>query len=887
MIRQGVHRLFNLALRRRDQWEREVEDEIKLHLALRAQQLASQGLPPNVASDEAIRRFGPLSTSRARLLQAARHRERHIQRTEFLADLKQDLAFALRTLGRQKGWTAVTIATLALGIGATTAVFSVVSTLMLHPLPYPHADRMVFVYQEPNAGNKTGLQLTIAPGTEAVRTWMQSSRSFDAFQGYAARSVSLATAGAPVTYHAAAVFPTFPGFAGVQPILGRMFSAQDIATHAHGILLGEQFWRSRYGAQPNVIGASVTLDDSLYTIIGVLPADLHPPVVSDPPPDFWMPLDVNTYNVKLMLLGRLRPGVTTTAAIQELDSLDARASVAGSTSPSSDALAFKTVLANPSDRLPFRDSLAMLGGAVLLVLLVACANVAHLLLARTAARHRELALRAALGARRGRLFRQLLTESLLLTIGGSALGITLGAIGLRTLVGMRPASLAALRVAHLDANTLGVAAGITALSGLLFGVMGAMQSAGDMTRRSVRSGPAMSPGRRSERVRGALVVTEMALSALLIVGATMLVRSVSKLQDADLGYEPQGLYSLHVELPAARYATPASRMEFVADLTQQLTQLGTLRAVTVAGDAPHAMSFQVGRLEVEGETPPPSSATSFVATNSVQPNYFATMGIRLTQGTSFTDTTAAARQVIINAGFARKHWGTSSALGHQLRVTDGTDSTWSTIVGVAADAQTLGPMLENSAPMVYVPMNGALGPKPPVVLVRTSSTASPIARVRSLVHGIDPRVAVTVRSEMDVAATAIATPRYVMLMLSVFTVLALVLAAIGLYGVMSHAVAQRTHDIGIRIALGAPRRTVAWDVIRRGVALALVGAGLGLVAAHWGTRLIQHELFGVAQSDPLSLASAVIVLLGTAILACVVPTRRALTVDPITAIRAE
>ncbi|MGH7648497.1 MAG: FtsX-like permease family protein, partial [Gemmatimonadaceae bacterium] len=504
-----------------------------------------------------------------------------------------------------------------------------------------------------------------------------------------------------------------------------------------------------------------------------------------------------------------------------------------------------------------------------------------------AARHRELELRAALGARRSRLFRQLLTESFLLTTSGAALGITIGAIGLRTLVGMRPASLAALQVAHLDGSTVLVAAGITALSGLLFGVMGAMQSAGNMTRRTVRSGPATSPGRRSERVRGALVVTEMALSALLIVGASMLVRSVSKMQNADLGYQPRGLYSVQVDLPPARYATPASRMEFVAELTRQLAQLGTLRAITVANDAPHSMSFQVGRLEVEGQAAPPASATSFVATNAVQANYFATMGIRLTQGTSFTDTTAAAHQVIINEGFARRIWGTSSALGHRLRVTDSGETPWSTVVGVVADARTLGPMLENAAPMLYAPMNGALGTSAPAVLVRTSGTANPIARVRSLVHVIDPRLAVTVRSELDLAATAIATPRYVMLMLSVFTVLALVLAAIGLYGVMSYAVAQRTHDIGIRIALGAPRSTVARTVIRRGVTLAVVGAALGLVAAHWGTRLIQHQLFGVAQSDPLSLAAAVIVLLGAAVLACVVPTRRALKVDPITAIRTE
>lgn len=884
MIRNGVRRLFHLALRQRDQWERDVEEEIKLHLALRAEQLADRGMPPDAARTEAIHRFGPLSASRARLFDAARHREHHMRRTEFLADLKQDVRFAVRTLSRQKGWTAVTLSTLALGIGATIAVFSVVSSLFLHPLPYPHADRIVFVYQQPSAGNKVGISVTLAPNADVVRTWMQGSRSFEALEGYRSGPVLLETAREPMRYQSAQIFPTFPKFAGLQPIVGRMFSAQDIARRAHVLLLGEQFWRSRYGGQRNVVGSSVTLDDSTYTIIGVLPEALRQPGVGETPPDFWMPLDVNEQG-GMMLLGRLRPGIGADVATRELDSLAARSSAGTAGSATAQSLGFKTVLAKPGDRVRFRDSLAMLSGAVLLVLLVACANVAHLLLARTASRHRELSLRVALGARRGRLLRQLLTESVLLTAGGAALGVLLGWLGLRALVALRPSSLYQLGAAHLDTDTLVIAAGITILSGLLFGIMGAWQFA--RAHETVRSGAATSPGRRSERVRGALVVTEMALSALLVVGATMLVRSVSSMQHADLGFQPHGLYAIHVNLPSARYASPASKMAFVGELTQHLEQLGTLRDITVAAVAPHSMSLDVGRLEVEGEAAPPPSATSLVANNSVQPNYFTTLGIHMAQGTAFTDTSVAARQVIVNEGFARKHWGSASALGHRLRVAQDDSTAWLTIVGVADNVATFGPLLENSAPMLYTPLNDALGTGTPAIIVRTDGDAAVMVRVRSLVSSMDSHVPVAVENVEDGAADFIATPRYVMLMLSVFTVLALVLAAVGLYGVLAFAVAQRTHEIGIRIALGAPRRTVARSIVGRGAALALLGAGIGVVAAHWGTRLIRHELYGVAQTDPVSFTAAVIVLLGAAVAACVVPTRQALMVDPITAIRAE
>jgi len=378
MIRAGIRRAFQLALHRRDRWERDVEDEIKLHLSLRAEQLLAQGATPDEAYREAARRFGSLTESRARLLEAARHREQHMHRTEYLDDLRQDFSFAIRTLGRQKGWTAVTILTLALGIGATTAVFSVVSSLMLNVLPYPHADRIVYVEQQPSQGKSTGIRVTITPSAKVVRAWMQQSHSFEALVGTSLGPKTLKTLGEPSRVMAADVFPSFPEFAGQRPLRGRMFTEQDILNGGRIVALSEAFWRERFGADPGVLGKVITLNDTSYMIVGVMPAALRLEQRTRPT-DVFLPLDVRDDKRGMAVLGRLRPGVSIAAATRELDSIFAR------TAESSDGKApFKTMISTPAQRVRMRDSLLMLTAAVGLVLLVACANVAHLLLARSA-----------------------------------------------------------------------------------------------------------------------------------------------------------------------------------------------------------------------------------------------------------------------------------------------------------------------------------------------------------------------------------------------------------------------------------------------------------------------------------------------------------------------
>jgi putative ABC transport system permease protein len=881
VIRLGIPRAFRLALRRRDAWERDVEDEIKLHLSLRAEQLAARGAAPDEAYREAVRRFGPLSESRARLVDAAAHREQHMRRTEFFGDLRQDIAFAFRTLGRQKGWTAITVGTLALGIGATTAVFSVVSSVLIHAIPYPDANRVVMVQQQASKGNNTGIHVSILPVPRVVNAWHSGAHSFDAFEPYAFTSGLLRTAGDPAKIVATRILPSFVKFAGEQPLLGRIFTDGEVAGHAQVAMLSQGLWLSRYGGSRDVIGKLISINDSSYSVIGVLPTKMNVPNRGRVGTDVWLPLDSTGRNVGLLAIARLRPGVTTAVAERELDSLAAHSGVYPG-----GQLPFVAELVRPAELVGFHDSLLLLTGAVALVLLVACANVAHLLLARAATRTREFAVRAALGAGKWRLFRQLGVESLVLTSGGAAGGLLAGWLGLKTMVALRTSGMPELDAATLDTTTVLLTVSVAVLTGVAFGAIGAFHAARTSTHESLKAGAlSTSHSRRSDRVRSLLVVTEMALSATLIVGATLLVRSVRNMQSTDLGFEPRGLYTVDLDLPNKRYTTAASRATFVASLVSRIEALPGVRSVGLSAVAPGSRSFAIGVFEIEGDAPAPNQGTTFVDGNGIDARYFATMGMPLVEGTMFTDTTAAASQVIVNAAFARQHWPVGAAIGHRVRVAYQGEGTWSTIVGVARDASISGPGSQSAAPILYGPI-GDVGRTS--IMVRSRPGTDLSTSIHQLVHSLDPAMTPpVVRSMASVAAASIAGPRFTMLLLSIFTVLALLLAAVGLYGVMAYSVIQRTREIGIRVALGAQRSVIARIVVLRGLALALAGAALGLGGAYWATRLLTKLLYGVTPLDGTSFAVGAAVLVIVAVAACLIPTRRALAVDPILAIRAE
>jgi len=520
------------------------------------------------------------------------------------------------------------------------------------------------------------------------------------------------------------------------------------------------------------------------------------------------------------------------------------------------------------------------------VLLIACGNVTHLVLARTATRGRELAIRTALGANRIRLVRQLLTESLLLAAAGCIGGLVAGWAGLQILVAMRPDNLPELQVARMDRYTILVTAGLAVLTGLVVGLLGAWQASRTSAHDALKSGAlTASQSRRQRRLRSLVVTSEMAVSMVLLVGAMLLVRSMVHLQRIEPGFDAAGLYSIEIPMSRAAYPNAAVRQAFLQQVAERIRTVPGVQDVTVAAGAPPSRSFMIGALQVEGQPEPATGTTGFIDYNGIETNYFRAMGIRILEGSTITDTSAAASQVVVNQGLAKKYWPGKSPLGKRLRILYNGEGTWATIVGVAADAFTGGLTSEAADPMLYM---GTQDRFSSVVILRAKPGTDPIPTVRSIITQLDatlppPRVA-DVESAM---ARSIAGPRFTMTLLVAFTGLALLLAAVGLYGVMAFSVAQRTREIGIRIALGATRRTVAKSILWQGTVMALFGGAIGLVVARWGTKLLEHMLYGVEQTDVMSFALGGVVLVVTAMVACIVPMRRAIAVDPLTAIRSD
>jgi putative ABC transport system permease protein len=862
--------------------EADVDDELAFHVEMRAREYMARGMAEADARRAALRRLGNLVAARTECVAITSRRERRMTRAQIVDAFLQDVGYAWRVLGRQKGWTFVAIITLALGIGANTAVFSVVNTLLLHPLPYPNANRIAIVYQEPTKGNTTGMQVLVNPNAPTVRAWREASKSFEAIEPYMRDDRALrGNDGTVSVVHTASILPGFVPLTGERPLLGRVFSAAETAVTEPVVVLGESFWRSRLGADPTIIGKPITLDQKPYTVIGIMPATFRLPRVGGDGTDIWLPLDLRNDNLGLSVISRLRPGVRLPDAAKELDNLASASTAAGAATPD-----FRTKLTPPSEMVRFKASLVMLWGAVALVLLIACGNVAHLVLARTATRQRELAIRAALGASRLRLVRQLLTESLILALAGCAGGLVAGWAGLQVLKALRPDNLPELIAARIDGLTLLVTAALSLGTGLAVGALGAIQAGRSSAHDALKSGSlTASQSRRQGRLRAVLVTSEMAVSMVLLVGAILLVRSMLHLQRLEPGFDATGLYSVQVPLHKERYATAAARNALAAQLADRIGRIPGVEMVTVANGAPPSRSFMIGALQLEGEPDPAAGTTAFIDYNGIESNYFRTMRTPILEGSTITDTSKAAGQVVVNEGLVRKYWPGQSALGKRLRVVYNGEGEWKTIVGVAANAFTGGLTAEAADPTLYMSGRDLYQPS---LIFRTSSDANPIPTVRAIIAQLDPILPpATVRSVDDAMQRSIAGPRFTMTLLVVFTMLALVLAAVGLYGVMAYSVAQRTREIGIRIALGATRRDVARSVLWQGAGLALGGAAIGLVGARWGSKVLEHMLYGIERSDVASFALGALVLVATALIACIVPMRRAVAVDPLVAIRAD
>ncbi|HEU6451173.1 MAG TPA: ABC transporter permease [Gemmatimonadaceae bacterium] len=878
----GVRRLFRLP-GYGPRILRDLDEEMRAHIAMRVDELRALGMNEAEAEAEALRRFGDAEEYQVYATRRAIRLSCRLRIFEWLAEWTQDVRFAARQFRNAPGFTAIAVLTLALGIGANTAMFSILNGMLLHPLPYPNADRIALVFLQPR-GAPAG-SFIISPEPEQLLSWRTQARSFAEVEAFDVGDRSLlAPDGGVAVLRAAIITPSFSSFAGQRPVIGRGFSTADTVYGAARVaLLSEHVWRTRFGGSEQALGKSITLDGEPYDVVGVLPDELSLPLRSARgAPDVWLPLDLGAARGAMPIV-RLRPGVSLAVATSELEMLRARAELP------SDAGASRwlVTLRPPRSLVGPGDTLIMLWAAGALVLLIACVNVSHLLLARSAGRERELAIRAALGAGRWRLVRQLLTEGSMLAAAGCVAGVWLGWIGLRELVAWRPAELTMFGAPRLDDSVLALTLGVSAIAAIAFGLAGAWRLGRRSTSVALRVGaPFASAGRGQHRVRSALVVTEMALSVVLLVGATLLVRSVVHLASINPGFDARGVYSVRVIFPPGDSSTSAVRAAFMKELAARAGALPGVHGVAFGDRAPpELLGFGDGTVRAEGGEPIPLRGGAFVRATNLSPDYFKVVGLPLVDGSTFTDSSSTLNQIVINQTLANTLWPGQRAVGQRLRlggmIAVGPEQ-WE-VVGVVADAAVGGLLHAPTLPAIYQPISH---PADVQVIVRTDGSTDPSAQLRWLIVSMNPRLPpAKITSVENVLAESMAPVRFAMTILLAFTGIALLLAAVGLYGVLAHAVAQRRGEIGIRIALGATPRQVTRLVVGQGVALAMIGGAVGLVASWWATRIVVKLLYGVTRTDPLSFAIGAVVLLGAALVACRVPARRALRVDPVEALR--
>lgn len=803
----------------------------------------------------------------------------------------QDLRYAARTLARTPGFTAVAVATLALGIGATTAIWSLVDAVLLRPLPFSEPDRLAAVWMTGGQGGER------YPMSEAdLRDWRARNRAFAQVSAFVETRFALTGEGEPELLSGAWVTSNFFATLGVRPLLGRAPLPEDDRPAAEAaVVLSHGFWRRRFAADPRVVGRTVALDGSRLTVLGVMPPEVAFPPGSYGPVELWTVLKdappPRRGPYYLNGVARLAPGVTLEGARAELavigraierDNPLSNAGARFAAAPLADDLVGNV-----------RPALLVLLGAVGFVLLIAAANVANLLLVRAAGREREMAVRAALGAGRRRIARQLLTESVLLAAAGAAAGLLLAWWGVELLPRFAPAALPRLDGVALDGRVLGFTALLTLATGLLFGLAPALQG----SRRDLHAGlkeggrSGDSPGR--QRLRRLVVASEVAAALVLLVGAGLLLASYWRLQGTSAGIRPEGVWTTQVELPSARYEEDRQVIAFYRELLARIEALPGVRSAGVGISLPPHMLTMTDGFTPEGHTVPPGRSAPLAVLDFVSPGYFQTLGVPLLAGRPFgpADREEAPGVVIVNRTLARRHFP-QGAVGRRLKIggPERPDNAWLEIVGVVADVK-YGGLAAPAEPAYYLP-TGQLASHGMRLVVRAdgrdAAAAGLAARVRQTVRGLDRDLPVeAVRPLPGLVAESIAAPRLRTQLIGAFGALALVLAAIGIYGVLAYTVAQRTREVGIRMALGAGRGGVTRLVLGEMLGVVLGGLAVGLAAAFALTRLLRGLLFEIAPTDPRIFVGVPLLLAVCALLAAYLPARRAARVEPVVALRSE
>ena len=882
----------------------DVDAELQFHLETRARDLIAAGTTAEAARAQAEREFGDVEDARRYLrrvderVRAASRRERYMQ------DFRHDLAYAFRRLGATPAFAITAVLTMALGIGANTAIFSIVNGVLLRPLPFPHPAGLYAVY----SANRTGNLLQASVSAVDLDDWRAERHAIEDLGGYwygeGSSGVDLTGRGEPRRLSAVFVTPGFFSTLGVQPRAGRLPREDEMVRGGHDtvVVLTSGFWAREFGESPSVVGSTIVLNGVPYDVLGVLPADMRFPTGDA---DVFLPFstipDSGIPRIRpvrvLSVIGRAAPGVTREGVLAEMMVITGRLAKQYSADRAWDAATVVPLAEVVSG--PVRAPLLVLVGAVGLVLLIASVNVAVLQLARAMGRGREIAVRLALGARRGRLIRQLLTESLLVSIIGGALGLGVAKLGTAGLLALGAGQLPRAQEVTIDATVVLFAAGVSILTGLIFGIVPALgASRGDArlllhdTRRSVAG-----PG--NHRVRAALVVTEVAVAMALVVGAGLMSRSFLALVETDAGFRPDHLIAVQFTINANRHGAPNPSVgtpapagspytTYYSQVIEQVRSLPGVVSAAAVKDAPFRGNGERNGFNLPGHPVPPGEDPPSATAIHISDGYFRTIGARIVDGREFTpeDRLGTAPVAIVNEAFARQFFPGERAVGKTLLVGGGGGESIE-IIGVINDIRQVA-MSEPARPTLYWDNLQNSRVKTTIVARTAGDPLAMTAAIRQAIWSIDPDQPITTVFTFDDAVSdALARPRLLTVLLGAFGFVGLALGAIGIYGMLAALVNERRREIGVRLALGAQPGQILRMVVGRGLALALLGIVAGLAAAFALSRLLVAVLYGVRPADPLTFAGMALVLILTAVLASWLPARRAAALDPVETLRAE
>ena len=800
--------------------------------------------------------------------------------------LWQDVRYGLRMLLKNPSFILTAVFTIGLGIGATSAIFSFVNGVLLRPLPYQDSDRLVMLDE---TALKRGI-VSMGVSYSNFLDWREQNQVFTGIAAYSSGGYTLTGSGEPEQLSGAGIsYNTFEILGPGEPILGRTFSIEeDHPENDLVVIISHGLWERRFGAKAEILGQKLTINNRSRTVVGVMPPDFKFPDTSD----LWVPLALDRQRMTrtdhgLAAIARLKAGVTLEHARSDITALARR--IEEQNPVTNEGMGVSAIpLRDSLVSVDYRKALWILMGVVGLVLLIACANVANLLLARASARAKEVAIRTALGAGRWRVFRQLLTESVVLGVMGGALGLALAFWGLDLMLAAIPIDIPFWMKFEVDGRVVGFTVCVTLLTGLIFGVAPALQTSKVDLNESLKEGGRGAIGSGRHRLLRSLVIVEVALSLILLIGAGLMMRSFIRLQNSNIGFNPENLLTLRVNLPRVKYSTPEKRSGFFKDLLDRARTLPGVQAIGAVSSLPLGGNW--GRsLTVEGFPVLSVGQAPLINHCVITPNYFRAMGIPILMGRDFTDadTQDSMKITIIDERLAREYWPNDNPLGKRVRFgPPENNEPWHTIVGVVGEVKQEDLKLTRRKnvylPHSQIPINGM------AIAIRSENPINLASAIRGQVRVADPDLPVTnLRTMTEVISRSVWQQRFYAILFGIFAGVAFSLASVGIYGVMAYSVSERTREIGIRMALGASRRDILRLIVAQGMTLTMIGAGVGLAAALALTRLMQTLLFEVSATDPQTFVSLVALLTFVALMACYLPARRATKVDPMVTLRCE